>query len=47
MKYTDEETQEEKTTLGLKPIPLAVLALTACKNLIQRVEELEEQIKNK
>ena len=37
----------EEISLGLKPIPLAVLALTACKNLIQRVEELEEQIKNK
>ena len=42
-----EAVTEEVTTLGLKPIPLAVLALTACKNLIQRVEELEEQIKNK
>lgn len=41
MTYTDEETEEEKTTLGLKPIPLAVLALTACKYLINEVEQLK------
>ena len=41
MTYTDEETEQEKTTLGLKPIPLAVLALTACKYLINEVEQLK------
>lgn len=34
---------ETKTTLGLKAVPLAVLALTACKNLLQRVEQLENK----
>ena len=38
MKYTEEE----KTMLGLKPIPLAVLALTACKYLINEIEQLKE-----
>ena len=47
MKYTEEETNETKTTLGLKPIPLATLALTACKYLINKVESLEQQLNNK
>lgn len=34
---------EKDVTLGLKPIPLAVLALTCCKQLIDRVEELESK----
>lgn len=36
-----EAVTETKTTLGLKPIPLAVLALTACKYLINKLEEKE------
>lgn len=39
-----EAVTEKKTTLGLKPIPLAVLALTCCKKLIERIEELENNI---
>ena len=34
---------ETKISLGLKAIPLAVLALTACKNLLQRIEQLENK----
>nr|DAO15278.1 MAG TPA: Endo-N-acetylneuraminidase [Caudoviricetes sp.] len=44
MKYIDEETKEEKITLGLKSIPLAVTALTACKYLLNEVKQLKEQI---
>lgn len=38
---------EEKPihTLGLQVLPLTVAALTACKNLLGRVEQLEQQIK--
>lgn len=38
-----EAVYEEKTTLGLKPIPLAVAALTCCKYLLQKVNELENK----
>lgn len=39
-----ENTEDENTShLGLQAIPLAVLALTACKNLLQRVEQLENK----
>ena len=37
------EDDEGNTHLGLKPIPLAVLALSACKNLLQRVKQLESK----
>ena len=37
---------ENVTTLGLKPIPLATLALTACKYLININEQLELRIEN-
>ena len=37
------EDDEGETCLGLKPIPLAVLALSACKNLLQRVKQLESK----
>lgn len=40
---TKEAVTEKATTLGLKPIPLAVLALSACKKLIERVEALESK----
>lgn len=43
MHYEDEETKEDKVTLGVKAIPLAVLALSACKYLINKVEELENK----
>lgn len=36
-------TSEEGTHLALKPLPVAVAALTVCKYLLQRVELLEEQ----
>jgi hypothetical protein len=35
---------EARTTLGLQPLPLAILALTACQNILSRVEALEEKI---
>lgn len=38
-----EPAREAGSALALKPIPLAVAALTACKYLLQRVELLEEQ----
>ena len=34
---------EKDTTLGLKSVPLAVLALTVCKNLVERIEQLENK----
>lgn len=34
---------EEGTRLGVKAVPLAVAALTVCKNLLSRVEELESK----
>lgn len=37
------EDDEGKTHLGLKAVPLAVLALSACKNLLQRVKYLESK----
>lgn len=37
------DAQSAGSSLGLKPIPLAVAALTCCKYLLQRVELLEEQ----
>lgn len=37
------EDDEGKTHLGLKAVPLAVLALSACKNLLQRVKQLESK----
>lgn len=40
---SDGEVVGNEEVLGLKPIPLAVLALTACKNLLSRVEALEKQ----
>lgn len=40
----EPEITEEVTTLGLKPLPLAVLALTACKYLINEVEELKSKL---
>lgn len=43
MHYEDEETKEDKVTLGVKAVPLAVLALSACKYLINKVEELENK----
>lgn len=36
-----ESEHKESVNLGLKPIPLAVLALTACKYLINKLEEKE------
>ena len=42
---TKEAVTEKKITLGLKPIPLAVLALSCCKKLIEKVEELESNTK--
>lgn len=41
---TKEAVTEKKITLGLKPIPLAVLALSCCKKLIEKVEKLESKI---
>lgn len=41
-----EHEEKQIHTLGLQVLPLTVAALTACKNLINRVEELEEQIKS-
>lgn len=39
-----EAVTKKAVTLGLKSIPLAVAALTACKNLLERVEQLENKI---
>ena len=38
-----EAVKEKRNALGLQPLPLAVLCLTACKDLIKRVEELEDK----
>lgn len=46
MHYEDEDTKEDKITLGLKSVPLAVLALSACKYLLNKVKELEQKIDN-
>ena len=37
-----EAVKEKRNALGLQPLPLAVLCLTACKDLIKRVEQLEK-----
>lgn len=39
-----EAVTETKTTLGLQAIPLATAALTACKYLIQKNEEIESRL---
>lgn len=39
-----EAVYETKTTLGLKAVPLAVSALTACKSLLETVDQLKQQI---
>lgn len=39
-----EAVYETKTSLGLKAVPLAVSALTACKSLLETVDELKQQI---
>ena len=39
-----EAVTETKTTLGLQAIPLATAALTACKYLIQKNEEIEARL---
>lgn len=41
-----EAVTETATTLGLKAVPLSVLALTACKYLINQVKELKEMLNN-
>lgn len=39
-----EHEEKQIHTLGLQVLPLTVAALTACKNLISRVEQLEQQL---
>lgn len=39
-----EPVYEEETTLGLKPLPMTVAALTACKYLLNEVESLKQQL---
>lgn len=39
-----EAVTEPTTALGLKPIPLATLALTACKYLINKLDIVEQQL---
>lgn len=41
---TKEAVTEQVTTLGLKPLPLAVTALTCCKYLLNQVETLKTEI---
>ena len=38
-----DASETQVSHLGLKSLPLAIVALTACKNLLQRVEQLENK----
>ena len=44
--YTDRRTKEEYTTLELQPLPLAVLALSACKYLLNEIDSLKSEIES-
>ncbi len=43
----DSKTSESGKSLGLQPLPMAVLALTCCKYLINKVEELQKTIESR
>lgn len=49
--YDEDDTAEEKEEnsehrYGLQPLPVATLALTGCKILLQKIEQLEQEIAN-